>query len=573
MILSPACFTKKTSFFAAIAILVFLAAPLQAVIINGGDGTGNTTAPADSLGDPGWAYVGHGNYSSVYLGNNWVLTCYHVGAANTTINGTTYNLVPNSTIRLHQNSQDPTPTAGIDLILYRIDGQLSLPSLPLVSMSTPQKKSTPAYGSIVTAIGYGFDRGSAIANGFNVNSSISTKRWGKNLISTSSSGLLEVTDGAGNSLGINHDFQTTFDSDPYSSLDPNLAYNEFQAAVGDSGGGVFYKDNNVWKLTGILEAVDNISAVHYGDHTYSIDLSYYRDQIVAAVQVFQISSQSTINNPTTDIGTDWTSVQLIGNSNFGNAANVANWTWATPIDTNGHLLTVNSGSATVSIQPGAGTGIISGTGGLSKDGSGALQLGAANSFTGDTNIIAGTLKLSNSNALAKSTLNYNVGTLVFDPGVSTHAFIFGGLSGSKDISLQDASNNPIALTVGNNDNSTSYSGNLSGSGSLTKIGAGTSTFTGALSYSGKTSVLGGVLDIMDFNNAHATIEVLGANTQLTARSIVADTLIIGSSGQASDFASTVAPQNITVVPEPSTLALLVLAFFSLGAVRWLRPVR
>ena len=55
--------------------ILLSAAPVQAVIIEGGDGTGNTSVPADSLGDPGWSNVGHGNDSCVYLGNRWVLTC------------------------------------------------------------------------------------------------------------------------------------------------------------------------------------------------------------------------------------------------------------------------------------------------------------------------------------------------------------------------------------------------------------------------------------------------------------------------------------------------------------------
>ena len=47
------------------------------MIIASGDGTGNTTAPAD---DPGFAHVGNrGGLTGVYLGRRWVLTANHVG--------------------------------------------------------------------------------------------------------------------------------------------------------------------------------------------------------------------------------------------------------------------------------------------------------------------------------------------------------------------------------------------------------------------------------------------------------------------------------------------------------------
>src|SRR5439155_8195001 len=48
-------------------------------------------------------------------------------------------------------------------------------------------------------------------------------------------------------------------------------------------------------------------------------------------------------------------------------------------------------------------GIISGTGGLYKDGSGTFTLSGANSYTGATTVAGGTLALGASNALSAST--------------------------------------------------------------------------------------------------------------------------------------------------------------------------
>src|SRR5580704_15894094 len=58
-------------------------------IVAGGDGTQNTTPPAD---DPGFANVGiRGSGSGIYLGNGWVLTAAHVGAGWVWFNGVEYN--------------------------------------------------------------------------------------------------------------------------------------------------------------------------------------------------------------------------------------------------------------------------------------------------------------------------------------------------------------------------------------------------------------------------------------------------------------------------------------------------
>ena len=81
------------------------------------------------------------------------------------------------------------------------------------------------------------------------------------------------------------------------------------------------------------------------------------------------------------------------------------------------------------------------------------------------------------------------------------SFTFGALAGSGNITLTEinegnlAAGNSVALTVGNNNSSTTYSGVLSGGGSLTKTGSGTMTLTGASTYTGATSVNAGTLTL------------------------------------------------------------------------------
>ena len=101
---------------------------------------------------------------------------------------------------------------------------------------------------------------------------------------------------------------------------------------------------------------------------------------------------------------------------------------------------------------------------VGKVGTGTAHLTADNTFSGVTAIGGGTLVLAHSNALQNSTLS--TAGAVFDQSVAGHAFTLGGLSGAFPLALADnaGSPNPVALTVGKNNASTTYSGALSGSG-------------------------------------------------------------------------------------------------------------
>ena len=128
---------------------------------------------------------------------------------------------------------------------------------------------------------------------------------------------------------------------------------------------------------------------------------------------------------------------------------------------------------------------------------GMSTLGAVNTFSGTTSVSGGTLTLGNSLALQNSTLNYNNpnGTLSF--GALTAATL-GGLSGSQGLALLNTSGAAVALSVGNNGLSTTYSGGLSDGGagaSLTMVGPGTFTLAGSSSLSGGTNVNAGTLVI------------------------------------------------------------------------------
>lgn len=127
------------------------------------------------------------------------------------------------------------------------------------------------------------------------------------------------------------------------------------------------------------------------------------------------------------------------------------------------------------ISDGTFGGIISGTGTLTKIGNGMLVLAGANSYSGGTNISAGTLQ-----------------------GDTT--------------SLQGNIANNAAL-VFNQASDGIYNGVLSGTGSLTKTGSGMLVLDGKNSFTGNTTVQAGTLEVGDAANASAT---LGGNVQVAA---------------------------------------------------------
>ncbi len=134
----------------------------------------------------------------------------------------------------------------------------------------------------------------------------------------------------------------------------------------------------------------------------------------------------------------------------------------------------------------------SGTGATSlvKAGIGTWRLAGANTFTGNTSVQAGSLILDNPLALERSTLDYTTpgGTLAFG---SIFAATLGGLAGNKALPLENEFLDGVALTVGVNNQSTTYEGVLSGFGSLTKVGTGVLNLGGVNTYGGTTTIAAG----------------------------------------------------------------------------------
>lgn len=125
---------------------------------------------------------------------------------------------------------------------------------------------------------------------------------------------------------------------------------------------------------------------------------------------------------------------------------------------------------------------ISGSGSVTQLGSGTLSLTGSNTYTGATNFNAGTVSFTGlSNFGSGTALNFNGGALSWN-GITT------------DISTRTVTINASGATFNTNGNNVSLANSIgnSGSGGLTKAGAGTLTLNGG-SYGGATTVSGGTL--------------------------------------------------------------------------------
>ena len=146
---------------------------------------------------------------------------------------------------------------------------------------------------------------------------------------------------------------------------------------------------------------------------------------------------------------------------------------------------------------------------------GTLDLRAANTYTGGTVIDAGTLAVGNINALQNSTLDTGTsGAQAVNFTVAgTNTYNIGGLMGSDALAI-----GVNTISVGANNANTTYSGAISGTGgAVTKVGSGTLTLSGVNTYTGGTSINGGVLRVSSRDNfANRLLSLDGGTLEITA---------------------------------------------------------
>jgi autotransporter-associated beta strand protein len=182
-------------------------------------------------------------------------------------------------------------------------------------------------------------------------------------------------------------------------------------------------------------------------------------------------------------------------------------------------LTVGSNnlSTTVSGVITDGTGSARG-GSLVKVGTGTLTLSGANNYTGSTTVNGGVLQAGAANSFAPGSA-FTVasgGTLDLNSFNQT----IGSLAGAGPVMLGSA-----GLTTGNDNTSTTFSGAISGTGGLTKIGTGALQLAGTSNYTGATTVNAGTL-VVTGSIANSAVTVNAGGT-LAGTGLVGATTIMG----------------------------------------------
>jgi len=147
---------------------------------------------------------------------------------------------------------------------------------------------------------------------------------------------------------------------------------------------------------------------------------------------------------------------------------------------------VSSGEIEVLSGPLHLSGVLDGTGSLTKRGSGMLILSGTNTYSGGTTLSGGALSISSDDNLGNSGAS-----LTFDGGILRATDRF---SSSRSISLSSAGQIEVAQS------SLTWSGALSGVGMLTKSGPGDLILSASNTYSGGTTLLGGRLAISRDDN-------------------------------------------------------------------------
>lgn len=277
-------------------------------------------------------------------------------------------------------------------------------------------------------------------------------------------------------------------------------------------------DNSSSEYDGIISGAGNLTKVGSGmlvlggQSTYSGATSIQQGTLqMNAVWVLPSQSAVVLANAsgvTLDLNNfDQSIGSLTGGGTSGGTVNIANAT----------LTTGNDNTDTEF------DGTIVGNGSLDKEGSGTFTLGGQNTYTGQTTLGQGTLRMGVANALSNQTpvVLANAAGVTFDLNGDDQSIGSlaggGGLGGA--VNMANAT-----LTTGNDNTDTEFDGVITGAGTLVKAGAGTFTLGGQNTYTGTTLIQHGTLRA-------AAADTLPAQTAVTLAANAGVTLDLNSFDQ------------------------------------------
>ncbi len=243
-----------------------------------------------------------------------------------------------------------------------------------------------------------------------------------------------------------------------------------------------------------------------------------------------VNASAVVDNGTLDVSgyTGTTTMQLNKLSGAGNVKTGSN-----------AIILNNAANADTTFS-----GVINGSGSVTKTGAGTLELTGANDYSGVTTISTGTLKLSGSGALGTGSIVDNATLEFAHTGTQSFSNVISGTgavtkTGSGTVTLSGANTYSGGTTIsagalvlsengtlgaGDVENNAvlefahssnmDFSNVISGTGAVNKTGTGTLTLSGANTYTGLTTVSAGVLELTgDAVVANGPVSV-GANGTL-----------------------------------------------------------
>ncbi|MCF7847728.1 MAG: hypothetical protein K9M45_02670 [Kiritimatiellales bacterium] len=233
---------KRSLFVSALVVcrLFFPAVGSAVVFYSTGDTTYNITEPAGTLTNSGWQFQGtFGDYLGTPIAPHHFISASHLNGwavfvgDTFIIDGTAYTTISNIV------------DAASDLTIWEVDG-----TFPRYA---PLYSKTDEIGKDLVVFGRGWDRGATVVsngetNGWKWGSNTKVLRWGENQVSGVDDYLI-----SGDEKLLEAEFNY------------GAGTNECMLSGGDSGGGLFIKDGNSWKLAGINYGVDPFWFSYYSD--------------------------------------------------------------------------------------------------------------------------------------------------------------------------------------------------------------------------------------------------------------------------------------------------------------------